>query len=141
MKPKIHTEIEDIISSFKSSKSTGLIIVPVNLLKHLIPYISRLLAIIFNESMTLGNFPEELKCAKVIPIDKNGSSTDPSNYRPISLLFIYSKILEKIMDKRLYEFIDKMDVFYSSQFGFREKHFTNYSLISMTETIWITSYN
>ena len=141
MKPIIHTEIEDIISSFKSSKSTGLVIVHVNLLKHLIPYISRLLAIIFNESMTLGIFPDKLKCAKVIPIDKKGSSTDPSNYRPISLLFIYSKFLEKIMDKRLYEFIDKMDVFYSSQFGFREKHSTNHSLISMTETIWITSYN
>ena len=49
MKPIIHTEIEDIISSFKISKSTGLLSVPVKLLKLLKPYISRLLAIIFNE--------------------------------------------------------------------------------------------
>ena len=69
MKPIIHTEIEDI-SSFKISKSTGPFSVPVKLLKLLKPYISRPLAIIFNESVTLGIFPDKLKCAKVIPIHK-----------------------------------------------------------------------
>ena len=50
---------------------------------------------------------------------------------PISLLPIYSKILEKLMYKRLYEFLDKMDVFYSLQFCFREKHSTNHALITL----------
>ena len=45
------------------------------------------------------------------------------------------------MYKRLYEFLDEMDAFYSLQFGFREKHSTNYALISMTETIWSTLDN
>ena len=113
MKPIIHTEIEDIISPFKISKSTGPFSVPVKLLKLLKPYISKPLAIIFNESITLGIFPDKLKCAKVIPIHRKGSPTDPSNYRPISLLSIYSKILEKLIYKRLHEFLDKMDAFYS----------------------------
>ena len=113
MKPIIHTEIEDIISPFKISKSTGPFSVPVKLLKLLKPYIYKPLAIIFNEFITLGIFPDKLKCAKVIPIHRKGSPTDPSNYRPISLLSIYSKILEKLTYKRLHEFLDKMDVFYS----------------------------
>ena len=135
MKPIIHTEIEDIISPFKICKSTGPFSVPVKLLKLLKPYISKPLAIIFNESITLGIFPDRLKCAKAIPIHRKGPPTDPSNYRPISLLSIYSKILEKLMYERLYEFLDKIDAFYSLQFGFREKHSTNHALISMTETI------
>ena len=70
MKPIIHTEIEDIISSFKVSKSTGPFSILVKLLKLLKPYISKPLAIIFNESITLGIFPDKLNCAKVIPIHK-----------------------------------------------------------------------
>ena len=113
MKPIIHTEIEDIISPFKISKSTGPFSVPVKLLKLLKPYISKPLAIIFDESITLGIFPDRLKCAKVIPIHRKGSPIDPSNYRPISLLSIQSKIVEKLMYKRVYEFLDKIDAFYS----------------------------
>ena len=97
MKPIIHTEIEHIISSFKISKSTGPFSVPVKSLKLLKPYVSRPLAIIFSESIILGIFPDKLKCAKVIPIHKKVSPTDPSNYSPISLLSIYSEILEKLM--------------------------------------------
>ena len=134
MKSIIHTEIEDIIFPFRISKSTGPFRLPVKLLKLLKPYISKPLAITFNESITLGIFPDRLKCAKVIPIHRKGLPTDPSNYRPISLLSIYSKILETLMYKRLYKFLDKMDAFYSLQFGFREKHSTNHALISMTET-------
>ena len=111
------------------------------LLKLLNLYISRSLAIIFNESITLGIFPDKLKCAKIIQIHKKGSPTDPSKYRPISLFSIYSKILEKLMYKRLYKCLDKMDAFHFLQFGFREKHSTNHALISMTETIQNTLDN
>ena len=102
MKPIIHAEIEDIISSFKISKSTGSFNVPAKFLKLLKPYISRPLAIIFNESIiAFGIFPDKLKYVKVIPIHRTGSPTDPSNYRPISLISIYSKILEKLMFIRI----------------------------------------
>ena len=65
MKPIIHTEIEDIISPFKISKSTGPFSVPVKLSKLLKPYISKLLAIIFNESITLGIFLTNLNVPKL----------------------------------------------------------------------------
>ena len=135
LNPIIHTEIDDIISLLQNGKSTGPFSIPVKLLKVLKPYISQPLANIFNQSIILGIFPDKLKYAKVIPIHKNVSPTDPSIYRPISFLSIFSKIFEKLMHKRLYEFLDKMNIFYSLQFGFREKHSTNHALISMTESI------
>ena len=70
VRPITHNEIEDIILSLKNGKSTGPFSIPVKLLKLLNPYISKPLAQIFNESITLGIFPNKLKHAKVIPIHK-----------------------------------------------------------------------
>ena len=96
MKPITHTEIEDIISPFKISKSTGPFSVPVKLLKLLKPYISKLLVVIFNESITLGIFPDKLKCAKVIPIHRKSSPLIHLSIGPFhfSLFIVNSKILE-----------------------------------------------
>ena len=80
IKPITYIEIEEIISSFRNGKSTGPYSIPVKLLKILSPYISQPLAIIFNASITLGVFPDKLKYAKVIPIPKKGSPSNPSNY-------------------------------------------------------------
>ena len=102
--------------------------------------ISRSLACIFNESITLSTFPDKLKWARVIPIYKKGAHNEPSNYRPISLLSVFGKLFEKLMFKRLYEYLDNLNTFYPVQFGFREKHSTN-ALISMTESIKSTIDN
>ena len=133
--PVTHSEIEDIIISLKNGKSTGPFSIPVKLLKLVMSDISRPLACIFNESITLGIFPDKLKCAKVIPIHKKGAHNNPSNYRPISLLSAFGKLFEKLMFKRLYEYLDSLNTFYPLQFGFRERQSTNHALISMTELI------
>ena len=133
--PVTHSEIEDIIIALKNGKSTGPFSIPVKLLKLVKSDISRPLACIFNESITLGIFPDKLKCAKVIPIHKKGAYNNPSNYRPISLLSVFGKLFEKLMFKRLYEYLDSLNTFYHMQFGFRERHSTNHALISMTESI------
>ena len=133
--PITHNEIEDIITSFKNGKSTGPFSIPIKLLKLIKIEISKPLAIIFSESILLGIFPDKLKYAKVILIHKKESQTDPSNYRPISLLSVFSKILEKLMFKRLYNYLDSTNIFYPLQFGFRQNHSTNHALISMTESI------
>ena len=114
-------EIDDIISLLQDGKCTGPFSIPVKLVKVLKPYISQPLANIFNQSIILGIFPDKLKYAKVISIHKKGSPTDPSNYRPISLLSIFSKIFEKLMHKRLYEFLDKMNIFYSLKIWFQRE--------------------
>ena len=82
-----------------------------------------------------GIFPDKLKIAKVIALYKKGATDDPSNYRPISLLSVFSKIFEKIMHKRLCDFSEVNDISHLLQFGFRQKHSTQHTLISMTETI------
>ena len=119
----------------QNGKSIGPFSIPIKDLKLLNPYISKQLAHIFNQSICSSIFPDRLKYAKVIPIHKKGPSTNPSNYRPGSLLSVFSKIIEKLMHMRLYAYLEKLNVFYPLQFGFREKHSTGYALISMTEEI------
>ena len=73
--------------------------------------------------------------AKVIPIFKKDDLLDYVNYRPISLLPIFSKIFEKIIYSRMYEFLELNKLIYNRQFGCRANHSTNHALLSMTESI------
>ena len=79
--------------------------------------------------------------AKVIALHKKGASDNPSKYRPISPLSIFSKIVEKIMYKRPYKFLEINEILHPLQFGFRKNHSTSHTLISMTETIKKTTDN
>ena len=98
--------------------------------------ISEPLSGIFNLSITTGKFITVLKIAKIIPIYKNkGSSTDVSNYRPIALLSSFDKIFEKLIHKRIMTFLDKKNIIYKRQFGFRKNHSTIHNLIALTEEI------
>ena len=128
-------EVECIIAAFKNGKAFGPYSIPCNLLKLLSPYISSALVILINESFTTGIFPDKLKVAKVIALHKKGASDNLSNYRPISLLSIFSKIFAKIMYKGLYKFLEINEILHPLQFGFRKNHSTSHTLISMTETI------
>ena len=62
---------------------------------------------IINQSFITGKYPDALKISKVIPIHKSRDTCDLNNYRPISLLSIFDKIMEKLMHKRLYEFLQE----------------------------------
>ena len=135
LSPTDSVEVQSIISELKKGKSVGPFSIPCTFLKMLNQPISPLLVILINESFLTGIFPDKLKIAKVIAIHKKGATDDPSNYRPISLLSVFSKIFEKIMHKRLYNFLEVNDILQPLQFGFRKKHSTQHTLISMTETI------
>jgi len=71
----------------------------------------------------------------VVSIYKKGSPEDVSNYRPISLLPIFSKIYEKLTYKRLYSFVTCKKIIYQLQFGFQQHNSVDHALISMTEAI------
>ena len=79
--------------------------------------------------------------AKVISLFKKGDPLLPSNYRPISLLPIFSKVYEKLRHKRLYSFLKDHKIIYPLQFGFQENHSIDHALISMTEEIRSTLDN
>ena len=90
---------------------------------------------ILNLSLSEGVFPDELKVAKCIPLYKSGNKLLINNYRPVSILPIFSKIFERVMYKRLLSFINRNNLLYKYQFGFREKHSTNMALIVMIDKI------
>ena len=76
-----------------------------------------------------------MQLAKVIPLFKKECPMPVSNYRPISLLSVFSKISEKLMYKRLCNFLEVHKILYNLQFGFRASHSINHALISLTESI------
>ena len=80
---------------------------------------------IFNQSFNTGKFPSSFKLAKVVPAFKNGNSTDLNNYRPISLLNTFSKILESAMHKRILSFLNRNHALSEFQFGFRPNYSTS----------------
>ena len=133
--PTDKNEISFIISSLDSHKSSGPNSIPVKILKLLKNDISQQLSDIFNMSFLTGQFPSVLKIAKVIPIHKKQSKVDYANYRPISLLSNIEKIIEKLMYKRLSNFLDIKNLIYSLQFGFRQKYSNTHALINLTESI------
>ena len=90
---------------------------------------------IFNLSLTKGIFPSELKIAKVIPLFKSGDSSLFSNYRPVSVLPLFSKMLERIMYKRLLSFVNKHKILYYYQFGFRLIHSPELALMCLVDKI------
>ena len=77
----------------------------------------------------LGIVPSQLKIAKVVPTFKTGKSESMDNYRPISLLSCFSKIVEKIVSNRLTSFLDTNNLITSCQYGFRKKHSTIHPLV------------
>ena len=94
------------------------------------------LSILFNQSINSGKFPQCLKHATVIPIHKKGPKDIVSNYRPISLLSIFSKIFEKLMKKSLLNFLESKYIIDPRQFGFRAGRNTFSALKTFTEEIY-----
>ena len=88
-------------------------------LRLLAPSISPFLCEVFNSCLNFGLFPDCLKIAKVLPIFKEGDESNPSNYRPISLLTVVGKIFEKIIFNRIIDFLNKEKVLNQNQFGLR----------------------
>ena len=116
-------EVFEIIESL-NNKSTDPTSIPLNLLRIVVDVIVFPLCHIINMSFFNGIFPEKLKIVKVIPLHKGGSTQDLNNFRPISLLSIFDKIIEKIIHKKLYNFIGHHNILFENQFGFRKNNST-----------------
>ena len=113
-------EIEDLILALDSSTSPGIDEIPVWIFKDNVRSLLKIITGIYNLSMSQGTFPEHLAGAVVICLYKSGNPLELGNYRGISLLVIMSKILEKVVAKRLTKYFTSNSLFTDSQFGFRE---------------------
>ena len=133
--PTCVSEIKKILSQMQPKNSCGLDEIPMSIVKLSPDNVLLILCHIFNISLAQGKYIDEFKKAKVIPVHKKGSKTDVNNYRPISLLPVMSKILERIVYVRLYSFLNQANFFHEHQFGFRRKHSTNNALTVMIENV------
>ena len=118
------------------SKSTGLDGIGASPLKLAAPAIADSITYICNLSIKTKSFPEKWKEAKVTPIFKKGKTDDCSYYRPISVLPILSKILEKHVYICLYDSLQDKKLLLDTQFGFRKNHSCQTALITLTEEIY-----
>jgi len=133
--PTSATEIFNIISNLELSSSCGMDEIPASVIKLVADLIASPLSVVINHSIHTSTFPDILKIAKIIPIHKNGTKSDPSNYRPIALLSNFSKIYEKIIYSRMSDFIRKHNILYRYQYGFRSNHSTELALIKLFDII------
>ena len=122
--PTTTDEIIKLCMSIKSDSSSGHDDIKPEVVKFVSTRIAQPLAHIFNLSLSSGIVPSQLKIARVVPIFKSGDRHDLTNYRPISVLPAFSKILERLVHKRLYSFISRFDLLHDSQFGFRSNRST-----------------
>ena len=133
--PTTPAEINNIIIYSKSKKSTGFDNIDSYIVKQIAPQIVNQLANIFNKSFLTGIVPSKLKIAKVIPLYKTKDHALFSNYRPISLLPFFSKILERLMHNRLYNFLTEHNILAMNQFGFRKNYSTFLALMDLVDSI------
>ena len=122
MKPCTEFELQKLIRNLPSKTSSGHDNISNVLLKSIGDYLVTPLTRIFNDSIQLGIFPEIMKLADIVPLYKSKEKYLETNYRPISLLTTMSKLLEKIVYVRVYEFLNSSGQFYESQYGFRSSH-------------------
>lgn len=135
-RPVTLPEIKNLIKGLENNKAPGLDRIDNKTIKALPDRALLYLILIFNNSLRLGHFPQQWKTAIVTMIPKPGKPTELlASYRPISLLSGLSKILERILLKRMYESRNFTNAIPSHQFGFRYKHNTEQQLARVTQFI------
>lgn len=130
-------EISKIICNLDPDCSAGIDGITTKMIKCINNLVSDQLATCINEHLAKGIFPDALKIAKVTPIHKSGTKTDPNNYRPISVLPVISKIFEKVIYSRLDTYLNSVNFLYKRQYGFRSQSNTlsaTADLITATQT-------
>jgi len=125
--PVTASDVNRHILSLKN-KNCSLHSLPAKILKSISDILSSPLASIINNSFSTGIFPKLLKQARVTPIHKAGSEIELNNYRPISILHIFSKIFEKVTHSQLANYLERNKILYDNQFGFRSKRSTNQAI-------------
>lgn len=119
-KPFTTNEIISIIKLLKTKNSFGYDEISPRILKISANYISSPLTHICNRVISTGVFPDRMKYSTVTPIYKKGVHTDPTNYRPISVITSFAKVLETALYRRIVEHISSNNIMTDHQFGFRK---------------------
>ena len=135
LQPTNMEEVFKTINSCSNKVSTDSEDLSMNIVKQIVKEVVEPFTHICNLSFIHGKFPENMKIAKVIPLYKGGSKNVYTNYRPVSLLSQFSKVLEKLFDVRLQAFVEKSNILSDSQYGFRSNRSTSLALMELIEEI------
>ena len=111
-------EFEKIFKSLRCNRAVGYDVIDSNVMIKVYHEIICPLFMIFCSSFSAGIFPEQLKVEKVFPMFKVGNIEEVGNYRPISVLPIFSKVLDRIMYDRTYQYFKGNDILFPKQFSF-----------------------
>ena len=125
-------EVQQAILSFKN-KGSPIDCVPNFIFKYVADVISPVLCELINDSFNSGVFPDIFKIARVIPIHKSGSRSLTGNFRPISTLHFLNKVVERIIFKRVDNFISKFNILADVQYGFRKNKSTSDAVLTFTQ--------
>ena len=140
LSPTSAGEVLEIIKNLKST-SPGYDDIHPKVVKECAEIIAPFFVHIINRSFEDGTFPSQLKVSKIIPVFKKGIDTLPYNYRPISMLTTFSKIFEKVMVKRLRDYLTHYDILTNNQFGFRTGYSTDLAIHKLCQSIYNTLDN
>jgi hypothetical protein len=112
----------EAIKSLDSCSSCGITEVPVSVIKNSAGVLAPFLTKIFNECISIGKIPKEVKCAIAFPLFKKGDSSLCDNYRGISVLSPFTKVLERLLSHQITNFFNSQKIFSPEQHGFRSNH-------------------
>ena len=133
MSPITETQVLNLFLGLDSNKVS--IDIPNNMIKIAAYELSPIFTNIFNESISTGVVPDILKISRITPIYKSGDTNEPHNCRPISILSVFSKVLERLVYNQLDSFLEKYNIMYNYQFGFRKKHSTEQAILELTDKL------
>lgn len=133
--PTDHIEVKNIIRNLKNHTAPGWDGITSEILKKVLDQVIDPITHIMNLSLSSGVFPEIFKKGTIIPIFKNGNKEEIGNYRPITLLPTLSKVLEKIVKKRLLSYVQKHHLISNKQFGFQNNKSTEHAFDELTKYV------
>jgi len=135
LKPVSEEEVIKIMKDLDITKAAGIDNIKAIFLKDGASILGKPISKLCNLSIRLSIFPEKCKIAKLKPLFKKGSKTEPKNYRPISLLPLISKIFEKVVHDQTQNFLKENNLLYNYQSGFRSSHSTAFALSYLNDKI------
>ncbi|KAI5636779.1 reverse transcriptase (RNA-dependent DNA polymerase) domain-containing protein [Phthorimaea operculella] len=138
--PMLENEVRKEVISLKNTNSEGYDEISTKIIKACIDIILPILTHLINLSFTTGTFPEALKLAIVKPLHKKESKTEMSNYRPITLIPVLSKVFEKCFYIRLFGYLHKYNILNKDQYGFQKNKSTTLAMFSLIDSI-VTNLN
>ena len=137
--PPLRTNFEQVMKlcrDIKTSKASGFDDISTKVFKDAFRVLVPQLVYLFNLSFESGFFPDRWKMATIIPLHKGGDRTEVGNYRPVSLLPLPGKIIERIAHSRITEFLNVMGVISDKQGGFRKGFSTSQTIADLTDKLF-----